>query len=63
MPDETSGANAPRECGRLFENLNHLVIAGLDPAIPIRRARPCIMNRDGRDKPGHDEEMLFENRT
>jgi hypothetical protein len=32
------------------------VIAGLDPAISIRRA-PCHHNRDGRDKPGHDDSM------
>jgi len=30
------------------------VIAGLVPAIPLRRAKQCDMNRDGRDKPGHD---------
>jgi hypothetical protein len=29
------------------------VIAGLDPAIPIRRAL-CLDNRDRRVKPGHD---------
>jgi hypothetical protein len=28
---------------------------GLVPGIPIRKARHCHMNRDGRDKPGHDE--------
>jgi lytic murein transglycosylase len=31
-----------------------LVIAGLVPAISLRRARPCSLNRDSRDKPGHD---------
>jgi hypothetical protein len=24
-------------------------------AIPVREAKDCPMNRDGRDKPGHDE--------
>jgi len=32
-----------------------LVIAGLDPAIPIDVALACPSDRDGRDKPGHDE--------
>jgi len=39
------------------------VMAGLVPAIPIRRARPfprllqtqCVHKRDGRVKPGHDD--------
>jgi Tripartite tricarboxylate transporter family receptor len=31
------------------------VIAGLDPAISMPRARPCHVHRDGRDKPGHDD--------
>jgi enoyl-CoA hydratase len=31
------------------------VVAGLIPATPIRGAPPCLMNRDGRDKPGHDK--------
>jgi len=30
------------------------VLAGLVPAIPIRRARRCPPKRDGRDEPGHD---------
>jgi hypothetical protein len=30
------------------------VIAGLDPAIPLRKAM-CVPYRDGRDKPGHDK--------
>src|SRR6202521_5437193 len=30
------------------------VMRGLVPRIPLRKA-PCPMNRDGRDKPGHDE--------
>jgi hypothetical protein len=34
--------------------LSQLVIAGLDPAIPLRRATPEPPCRDGRDKPGHD---------
>jgi len=29
---------------------------GLDPRIPLRRAR-CFTKRDGRDKPGHDEKV------
>jgi hypothetical protein len=29
-----------------------VVIAGLDPAIPINLARPCHAKRDGRVKPG-----------
>ncbi len=33
------------------------VIAGLVPAIPMRRAG-CIPKRDGRDKPGHDIGIL-----
>jgi len=33
---------------------NSAVIAGLVPAIPIRRAMHCVPKRDGRDKPGHD---------
>jgi hypothetical protein len=24
------------------------------PGISLRRARPCLPKRDGRDKPGHD---------
>jgi phenylalanyl-tRNA synthetase alpha chain len=27
---------------------------GLDSRIPLRKARPCPHDRDGRDKPGHD---------
>jgi hypothetical protein len=30
------------------------VIAGLDPAIPIRKTL-CIPKRDARDKPAHDD--------
>ena len=31
------------------------VVAGLDPATPLRRAlSQCVPERDGRDKPGHD---------
>jgi hypothetical protein len=33
------------------------VITGLGPVIPLRRARPCVSKRDGRDKPGHDKWM------
>ena len=31
------------------------VITGLVPVISLRKARPCPMNWDGRDKPGHDD--------
>ena len=31
------------------------VITGLVPVIPLRRARPCLTKRDGRDDPGHDK--------
>jgi hypothetical protein len=31
------------------------VIAGLDPAIPTMLARPRLIKRDGRVKPGHDQ--------
>jgi branched-chain amino acid transport system permease protein len=34
-----------------------VVIAGLVPAIPLRRAQ-CVPKRDGRDKPGHDTEQV-----
>jgi hypothetical protein len=36
------------------------VIAGLGPAIPLGKAPPCRMKRDGRDKPGDDKETLFD---
>ena len=36
-------------------HLTTTVIAGLDPAIPLRSAQQCHMNRDGRNKSGHDE--------
>ncbi|TMJ06414.1 MAG: hypothetical protein E6G97_00145 [Alphaproteobacteria bacterium] len=29
---------------------------GLDPGIPLRPAQ-CVPCRDGRDKPGHDDEV------
>jgi hypothetical protein len=32
-----------------------IVMAGLDPAIPIRDARPCHPKRDARVKPAHDK--------
>jgi NitT/TauT family transport system permease protein len=35
---------------------HRVVIAGLGPAISLRRARRYQTKRDGRDKPGHDEE-------
>jgi hypothetical protein len=31
------------------------VIAGLDPATPINEARLCLLKRDGRVEPGHDD--------
>jgi hypothetical protein len=45
--DDDSGAN------RIARTMKH-VIAGLDPAISINVARLCQLNRDDRDKPGHD---------
>jgi hypothetical protein len=30
------------------------VMRGLDPRISIQTAMPCLPDRDGRDKPGHD---------
>ena len=33
-----------------------IVMAGLVPAISIRKAKPCPTKRDARDKPGHDSE-------
>jgi hypothetical protein len=32
-----------------------LVMAGLVPAISLRKARPCNPYRDRRDKPGDDD--------
>src|SRR5690349_9711317 len=40
------------DCNRSSSAFN--VIAGLVPAISLREARLCPLNRDGRDKPGHD---------
>jgi len=34
----------------------HIVITGLVPVIPLGEARPCVDKRDGRVKPGHDNE-------
>ena len=34
------------------------VMPGLVPGIPILGALPCLGNRDGRDKPGHDEHTI-----
>jgi hypothetical protein len=31
---------------------------GLMPGISIIFGMPCLQKRDGRDKPGHDEENL-----
>ena len=47
-----------KECSkrsRHFRLRSLPVIAGLVPAISMRRAR-CLVNRDGRDEPGHDAE-------
>jgi hypothetical protein len=33
----------------------YIVITGLVPVV----ARPCILNRDGRDEPGHDEQETW----
>jgi hypothetical protein len=41
-------------CKCIAGTVFHAVIAGLDPAISIEMAQRCQMNRDGRDKPGHD---------
>ena len=30
----------------------------LVPGIPLRRARLCVLYRDGRDKPGHDDDSV-----
>src|SRR5690242_6249484 len=51
IPENRYYANA---CFDQFASLS-VVIAGLVPAIPIRRAQSCLPKRDGRDKPGHDE--------
>jgi hypothetical protein len=40
--------------GRHGEALNKFVVAGLDPATPLNRAKPCHINRDRRVKPGDD---------
>lgn len=39
---------------------SEFVMAGLVPAIPIRVATPCVMNRDARDKRGHDVERAVQ---
>jgi hypothetical protein len=43
---------APCNC---LGSLILLVMPGLVPGISLRKARPCQSNRDGRDKPGHDQ--------
>jgi hypothetical protein len=35
---------------------------GLVPGIPMELALQCQAKRDGRDKPGHDDAQLNENR-
>jgi hypothetical protein len=47
--EDSAGLESARSNGPLA------VIAGLDPAIPIAVARPCLGKRDGRVKPGHDD--------
>jgi hypothetical protein len=37
-------------------------MAGLSPAISMGKAAPCQTKRDGRDKPGLDNEMLLSNK-
>jgi hypothetical protein len=37
--------------------MTFLVITGLVPVIPIRRAQPCPTKRDRRDKPGDDNNL------
>jgi hypothetical protein len=37
---------------------HYVVIARLDPAISIVVAKPCQLNRDERDKPGHDRPLF-----
>jgi len=58
-PDDPSGGIPPREelvmAGRKARSA---VFAPEDPAIPIRRARPSQMNRDARDKRGHDRKKM-----
>jgi hypothetical protein len=51
--DEDSGAD------RIARTIRR-VIAGLDPAISMIVARLCHINRDDRDKPGHDNPSLFD---
>ena len=36
-----------------------IVVTGLVPATSLRRAKWCHMNRDGRDKPGHDNQKGY----
>jgi hypothetical protein len=33
---------------------NGVLAHAYDPRIPLRRALLCLFDRDGRDKPGHD---------
>jgi hypothetical protein len=63
--EELVGLNNSSGANRIARTMN-LVIAGLsrskngvaslayDPAISIAVARPCQLNRDGRNKSGHD---------
>jgi hypothetical protein len=37
--------------------IHRVVIAGLDPAISLRLAKPCQAKGDRRDKPGDDRRM------
>ena len=39
---------------RLRRTCLSFVVTGLVPVIPLRMAMRCLINRDGRDKPGHD---------
>ena len=38
---------------RVVIRISHIVMPGLVPGIPLRLA-PCVPDRDGRVKPGHD---------
>jgi len=49
---------APRNDERSGANALSPVITGLVPVISLRMAKRCLMNRDGRDKPGHDRQRL-----
>ena len=41
----------------MFElsGVSHIVVTGLVPVSPLKKAAYCHTKRDGRDKPGHDK--------